>query len=229
MVRLADRRRHGARPSTLAGSEAGTTLIEMLVALGITAGVLGASGALAGQMQGSYRLQVETAEAQQEARYAIEWITRHLRSAGNNPYALTVTPCPVAGTPVMGIRLDPDGDGVDDDIRIQSDRFPANGLIGGGASNCTEAGEDVTISHDPAALTLRLQDNNLGDAPEAMTDALVGALHFVYRDADGNVTRLESAVAFVETSVTVQSRVNDPATNAPRTSTLRADVRVRNR
>ena len=159
----------------LAGSEAGTTLIEMLIALGITAGVLGASGALAGQMQGSYRLQVETAEAQQEARYAIEWITRHLRSAGNNPYALAVTPCPVAGTPVMGIRLDPDGDGVDDDIRIQSDRFPANGLIGGGASNCTEAGEDVTISHDPATLTLRLQDNNLGGAPEPMTDALVGA------------------------------------------------------
>lgn len=210
-------------------SEMGSSLMELLISMGICVGVLGASTMLAGQVQSRYQVQVESGSAKQEARYAIDLISRFLRSAGNNPLALLITPCPVAGTPVTAIRMDPDGDGQDNDIRLQSDIAPTNGRIGGIAGGCTEANEDVTIAHDATASTITVDDLNLGGGPEARTDAVISALQFVYRDGARAITSVASDVAFVEMVVTARSRVNDPSTKAPMTHVLRADVRVRNR
>ena len=203
--------------------------MELLISMSICVGVLGASTMLAGQVQSRYRVQVESGSAKQEARYSIDLISRYLRSAGNNPLALLITPCPVAGTPVTAIRRDPDGDGQDDDIRLQSDIAPTNGRIGGTAGACTEANEDVTIAHDAGAFTITVDDLNAAGGPEARTDAVISGLQFVYRDTAHAITVVANNIAFVEVIVTAQSRVNDPATNAPMTHVLRADVRVRNR
>ena len=210
-------------------SAAGFTLFELLVAMGISLGVLGASAALSAQMQGAYRFQAEAAEANQEGRYAIEWIERYLRAAGNNPHSLAVTPCPLAGTPVTGIRFDPDGDGIDDDIRLQADTAPVNGRIGGAAGACTEPGEDLTIAHDPAQLTITLTDNNVGRTADTRSDSIVTGLQFIYRDAGSNQTAIATTVVFIETVVTVRSRVNNPNTGVPGVYVLRSTVRVRNR
>ncbi len=210
-------------------SAAGFTLFELLVAMGISLGVLGASAALSAQMQGAYRFQAEAAEANQEGRYAIEWIERYLRAAGNNPHSLAVTPCPLAGTPVTGIRFDPDGDGIDDDIRLQADTAPVNGRIGGTAGACTEPGEDLTIAHDAAQLTITLTDNNVGRTADTRSDSIVTGLQFIYRDAGSNQTAIATTVVFIETVVTVRSRVNNPNTGVPGVYVLRSTVRVRNR
>ena len=210
-------------------TDSGFTLVELLVAMVVALLVLGATVSLTGQMQNAYRRQLEAATAQQEARNALEWIGRLIKTAGSNPYNLIVTPCPTAGTAVLGVWIDPNGDTVHDDLRLQTDLSPTNGLVGGAAGTCTEPNEDVTIAHDAVNSTITLTDNNLGGGAVARTDNIVSDLQFVYRDANRNVTALSTSVVFVDTSITVRSRVNDPTTNAPEVYTLSAETRVRTR
>src|SRR5215203_986255 len=113
----------GCRPSP----ESGFTLVELLVALVVTIAVVGGATLLAGQMQGSYRAQLESAAAQQDARFVLEEVSRYLRQAGNNPYRIRNSSCPSTATPFMPVRLDPNSNGVADDIRVQMDANPANG------------------------------------------------------------------------------------------------------
>ena len=82
-----------------AGRDQGFSLVELLVAMTVSILVVGGAALLGGQVQASYRSQMEGATAQQEGRYAIQLIERYLRAAGNNPYRVTTTPCPAAGTP----------------------------------------------------------------------------------------------------------------------------------
>ena len=85
----------------MVSAERGFSLVELLVAMVVSFLVVGGAALLGAQVQSSYRGQLEAAAAQQEGRYALQWIERYLRAAGNNPYRLLTTPCPVAGTPVQ--------------------------------------------------------------------------------------------------------------------------------
>jgi Tfp pilus assembly protein PilW len=212
-----------------AGSECGFSLTELLLALVVSMSVVGAATLLAGRMQTSYRAQLEGAAAQQEGRNALEWIERYLRAAGNNPYRVQTTDCPAAGTPFLGFRLDPNGDGVHSDVRLQMDASPVDGLIGGSDGNCTEANEDLTIAYDAQNRVITVRDHNVGGNPQVRTDALIDGLEFVYRDPNRAVTTLAGNIAFVETILTVRSRIDDLQTGEPMTFTLRSEVRVRNR
>ena len=221
-----------SHPSSSQGpsrSDRGFTLVELLLALVVSIAVIGGATLLAGQMQSSYRAQMESATAQQEGRYALQSIERYLRAAGNNPYRVDTTPCPASGTPVQAIRLDPDGDGTNDDIRVQMDANPTNGLIGGVSGACDEANEDVTIRHDPNSRTVRLIDNNVGGAPQPLTDSIVTGLEFVYRNPLRVITTNPANIAFIETRVTVASRIADLNLGTPVTYTVSSEIRVRSR
>jgi Tfp pilus assembly protein PilW len=212
----------------LAGAERGFSLVELLLAMVVTMLVVGGATMLAGQMQGAYRAQMESASAQQDARFAIEQVERYLRAAGNNPYRLGTTPCPTTGTAVVAIRFDPDGDGVDDDIRLQMDANPTNGLVGGSVGNCNEANEDVTIFHDAANRAIAVTDQNAGTT-RPLTDGVVTNLRFVYRNPLRAITTMAANVAFIETQVTVETRTDDLSQARPMTYTLTSEVRVRSR
>ena len=54
----------------------GFSLVELLVAMMVSILVVGGAAALGTQVQGSYRSQMEAATAQQEGRYAIDWIEK---------------------------------------------------------------------------------------------------------------------------------------------------------
>jgi type II secretory pathway pseudopilin PulG len=209
-------------------AEAGFTLVELLLALVVSLAVVGGATVLAGQMQGAYRAQLDAATAQQEGRYLIQQIERYLRAAGNNPYRVTTTNCPLNGTPVIPIRLDPDGDGVHDDVRLQLDGEPTNGLIGGAAGACDEPNEDVTILHDPLNRVVAVRDNVL-DSTRPLSDTVVTGLRFVYRNPSRAITATPSNIAFVETRVTVRTRVNDLTLRSPVTYTVTSEIRVRSR
>lgn len=211
-----------------AGGEGGFTLIELLVASVVSMLVLGGAVALTSQIQGGYRRQVEDAAAQQEGRYALEWIGKLIRGADNNPFSAAVTQCPSAATPFVGVVIDPDGDGVNDDIRLQTDSNPPDGQVGGLAGQCTQANEDVTIEHDAVNDTIRFRDMNVG-AAEIRTDRVIDDLRFVYRDTDHNIELDADEIVFVETQITVRSRTLDPSTGAPVTRILTSEVRVRSR
>jgi type II secretory pathway pseudopilin PulG len=222
-------------------NEQGFTLAEVLVASMVTMLILGGAVALTSSVQASYRKQIEDAAAEQEGRYAIEWVSRMIRAAGNNPYSLPPVPppdplgyatCPVANTPYAWLIPDPNGDGVNDDIRIQTDSNPPDGWLGGsgvGATPCGQANEDVTISYNPANLAITFLDNNLGGTASIRTDAVIAGLNFVYRDAGHAVTANPAAVMYVETQVTVRTRTIDAATGLPATRVMSQEVRIRGR
>lgn len=217
------------RRTRLATDERGFTLAELMVATVVSMMVLGGAVALTSQVQNGYRRQMEDATAIQEARYALDWLGRLIRGAGNNPYGVETTDCPDLLTPIRAIELDPNDDGVDDDIRIQADNNPTDGVFGGTVGACDQANEDVTIWLDRDNSVIVFLDNNLGGAATVRTDQVIDDLRFIYRSPERNITADPEDVAYVEVQITVRTRTADPATGAPVTRTLTQEFRVRGR
>ena len=65
-------------------------------------------------------------------------------------------------SPVQAIRFDPNGNGQDDDIRIQTDSNPTDGLFGGIVGTCNQSNEDVTIAYNAGGNTITVRDNVTG-------------------------------------------------------------------
>lgn len=217
-------------------NDRGFTLIELLVAATTMVVVLGAAVALTQQVQNGYRRQLEDSAAEQEGRYALDWVGRYLRSADNNPYARVTTNCPANATAISGIIFDPDNDNLDDDVRVMTDANPPDGLFGGvgpGAANCPQANEDVTISHDAVANTVVFLDNNTGGVVSTRTDTVIDDVRFIFRDSARNV--LDTAVAnpanvvWVETRIQIRTRTIDASSGQPLTRWISSEVRVRAR
>lgn len=223
---------------TDANGERGFTLIELLVATVVSMLVLGGAVALTSQIQTGYRRQVEAAAAEQEGRYALEWIGKLIRSSGNNPFSVAQTNCPGPPDPVplavLAIRFDPDADGFDNDIRLQTDANPPDGIVGGvGVGACDQANEDVTISYDAANDAIVFFDNNLAPEASIRTDAVIEDLRFIYRNSEHSTTDAlgnpitEANVRYVETQITIRTRTIDPNTGQPVMRVLSSEVRVR--
>ena len=211
-------------------SESGFTLVEFLIAAAIMTAVLGGTMSLATQMQRAYSTQLEDVSAQQEGRFALDWIARAFRSAGSNAYSIVTSPCPAANTAFQAIRLDPNGNGIQDDVRIQADINPSNGLLtgtGGGCNTNPEPGEDITISQ--SGLVIMKQDNRVGGISEPMTDPIFTSLRFTYLDAGRVATAVAASIAYAQISVTVRSRAPNPNTGVYPTTTLQSEVRLRAR
>ena len=216
------------------GNERGFSLAELMVASLISTLVLGGAVAITSQVQAGYTRQMEAAAAEQEGRYALEWVSRLIRAAGNNPYNVTTSVCPVAGTPFASVIFNPDGDALSDDIRLQSDSNPPDRFLGGVTGSCNQANEDVTVSFDPATNSITFRDNNLGGAATIRTDAVIDNLRFVYRNSahaelDFTVPANAASVVYIETQITVRGRTIDVATGAPITRLLTQEVRIRGR
>jgi Tfp pilus assembly protein PilW len=210
--------------------EDGFTLIELMVATVCTVIVLGSAVALTSQIEAGYRSQIEDSAGEQEARYALEWIGRHLRGAGNNPFNVTESDCPGANTTFSGIIIDPNDDDVDDDITIQSDSNPPDGKIGGEPPDCDQSNEHVTISYDSAAKTIVFLDEAVGDSATTRTDSVIDGLLFEYLGSDGVTPVTVSAnIFYVRTRITIRTRTLNASTGLPSTRTLTSEIRVRGR
>jgi type II secretory pathway pseudopilin PulG len=225
-------------------NQRGFTLVELLVATTTTVVVLGAAVALTNQIQNGYRRQLEDAAAEQEGRYALDWIGRYLRAADNDPYGKANnpgnTPCPgvpLPQTPIAGIQFDPDADGDSNDIRLMTDANPPDGMFGGAAAGaCNQANEDVTISHNNVNNTILFLDNNTGGAVATRTDTVIEDLNFVFRnstrgliDPNDPLTGDADDVVWVETQITIRTRTIDVASGQPMRRLLTSEVRVRSR
>lgn len=210
--------------------EGGFSLIELLVAALITTIVVGSAAMLASKVQTAYSSELDDAAVQQEARFALDWIARTLAPAGSNPYNIGTSACPSAGTAFAAIRLDPNGNGIHDDIRVQADVNPPNGLLlglGGGA--CNESGEDITIGHDPVNLVVTRRDRATDAAPVAVTDRVFTQLRFTYLTVSRVVTTTPPSIAYVQVVLTGRSRGRNLNTRQFSTFTYRSEVRIRAR
>jgi Tfp pilus assembly protein PilW len=208
----------------------GFTLMELLVASTLTIVVLGASVALTSQIQNGYRKQIEDSAGEQEARYALEWIGRSLRTVGNNPFNLTdadASPCP-PGTGFTPLAITATS------ITLQSDSNPPDKNIGG--ATCTQTGEHVIISYDAAQRAITFNDLAVGTGATVRTDAVIGGLQFRYYNSAGiaaanEITDMTQAanVFYVQTIITIRSRTVNPSTGLPNTRTVTSETRVRGR
>lgn len=207
----------------------GFTLVELLVAVAVGATVMGAALVLTTQVQKSFNSQLDGASVQQEARYALDWISRALAQAGSNPSTINVSACPVAGTAFRSVRRDPNADGIHNDIRLHSDSSPPNGLLGGLGGACNEAGEDITIWHDAVNRIVTRRDNNLDAAAVPMSAGVISQLLFTHLDANGNASATDDATATVRVTITARTPARDPYTGQFLTFTQVADVRLRSR
>lgn len=220
-------------------NERGFTLIELMVAMVCTTIVLGGAVALTSQIQTGYRRQLEDSAGEQEARYAMEWIGRYLRGAGNNPFNVTSSDCPGANTTFYGVIMDPNGDEVNDDITLQSDSNPPDGKIGGVSPSCDQANEHVTISFCSdagvaahtcsGANTIQFLDEAVGASATTRTDSVIDGLEFVYLDSNRAVTTVQADVFYVQTRITIRTRTMNASSGTPTTRSLMSEIRVRNR
>jgi Tfp pilus assembly protein PilW len=209
--------------------EGGFSLVELLMASTISVAIMGSIVLVTSQLQRSYYSLLDGAAVQQEGRFAIDWIARTLVSAGNNPIMITVSPCPSTGNTFRAIRRDPNGDGVQSDIRIHSD-LNGNGLLGGLATDaCTEANEDITIALDTTNNTITKRDNNTDAAALAMTDTVITGLTFTYLDCNRATTALDAGVCFIRVAVISRTPTLNNNTGQQTTFTETAEVRVRTR
>ncbi len=211
-VKPAPARRVAPRPDL---GERGFTLIEFMIAAAVMSAVLGATVGLAVQIQEGYGTQLDDVAVEQEARYALDWIARDLRSAGSDPYRVILN--------AQELLLDPDGDNIGNSITIRADINPPDGDI-------LDGNENVTIAFDAANGVITRQDwNDPDDATAvAMTEAIFTGLSFTYLNASRAVTTNSELVAYIGVEVTAQSRAtNRPG--GPMTSTLATEVRLRTR
>jgi hypothetical protein len=228
-TRYAERSAGDPRPG-----ERGYTIIEFMIAAAIMTAVLGGTVALANQVQQAYTSDLDDVLVEQEVRFASDWITRLLRSAGSNPYDMDTSACPSAGTTFQALRLDPNANGDDDDIRVQADLTGAadggpDGVLGGTAASCTQQGEDVTIAFDSATNTITIRDNNTDAAARTMTEPVISALEFTYLDSAGAATTNADLITYVKVTITGQSKVNSLLAGVDKDTTLEALVRLRAR
>ena len=155
---------------------------------------------------------------EQEARYALDWIARDLRSAGSDPYN-------IINPNSLEVWLDPNGGAdTDDSVRIQADINPPDGDI-------LDPGENVTIAFDAANSVITRQDANAADTTAvAMTDAIFTDLSFTFLDASrAPVATNSELVAYIQVRVAARSAATRRITGQDTTSTLTTEVRLRTR
>lgn len=215
-------------------SERGFTIAELLVSTVVSLLILGGAVTITSQVQNSYRRQMEEVAAEQEGRYALDWVSRLIRSAGNNPYNISTGDCPAASTPFSGLIIDPNADNVHNDIRLQTDSNPPDQLLGGAIGNCNQPNEDVTVSYDATARSVTFLDNNIGGTATIRTEPVITNLEFIYRNGvhavmdPATVAANAAQVMYVETRITVQPRAigNQSGTIA---RVLSQEVRIKGR
>jgi type II secretory pathway pseudopilin PulG len=213
-------------------NENGFTLVELLVASVCTMIVLGSAVALTSQIGAGYRRQLENSAGEQEARYAMEWINRYLRGAGNNPLGVLSSDCPAVDTDFVGIIDDPNDDGVNDDITLQSDSNPPDKRVGGEPPDCDQTNEHVTISFDAANNTIVFLDNAVGEDATTRTDNVIGGLEFRYLGSDHEemTAPINAAnIFYVQTRITIRTRTVQGESGNPDTRVLVSETRVRGR
>lgn len=212
------------QPRARLDSEDGFTLIEFMVAALIMTLVLGGTVTLATQMQQSYVTQLNNAEVEQEARYALDWIARELRSAGSDPYFIIPDD--------QEIWIDPDGGGDNDTVRLQSDISSpdladgADGALDGDGENVTIALED--LGADGVGAITREDENADDSSALPMTEEIFTNLQFTFLNSGRVVTTNPQLVAYIQVEVTARSRVPNPNTGFA-TVTLDTEVRLRTR
>ena len=182
-------------------NEPGFTLIEIMIALAIAGILLVSIYNMYISQSRTYTVQEQVSEMQQNARVAMDIISRNIRTAGYNPTGATFNGLPYNASQIQ-ILTDLNGDGDTSDTD----------------ENITYALDTSDSSHP------KITRNSQPFAED------IEALNLTYLDSNGNTTTTNADIRGVRISITARTRNKDPdyAGDGYHRMTLTADVRARN-
>ncbi len=157
--------------------EGGFTLINLLVSMGIGGIVLSAVTTTFVSQSQSYDVQEQIVEMQQNARAAMDIMTREIRMAGYSP----------TGASLVGVHHHTDK------IHIRAD------ITGNGNTN--ESNEDIKYSYDAANLRIE-RDAKAGIQPFADN---IQAFTMTYFDNNGNATTNSANIRQIQITITART------------------------
>ena len=187
--------------------EAGFTIIELLVAMVLGGIILSAIATSFMSQQRYYKAEEQVADMVQNARAAMDMISREIRMAGYNPAKVIFNGITYSASQ-LEIKADLNG----------------NGTVGGiGNPN-----EDIVYTYDSGNLQIDRNVNGGGAQPFAEN---ITAFTFAYLDSSGTATTTSSSVRQIRIAITAQTSKKDPnysANGGYRTYTLTSVVTPKN-
>lgn len=199
----------------LHSSRSGFTFLEMLISISILAVISTAVLTLFREHQQRYDAETDYAATVQNARVALDIISRCLRQTGNNPTASTLTPLAYsAGT--LTISSD-----------ITGSAPAANSLdsTGDPDSQLTAAYEQVTIRYDSNSKEILL---NTGHGEDTLAES-INKLEFKFYDDTGTITADLTQASSVNVVMEALSALKDPQTTKANSITLATTVFLRSK
>ncbi|MEW5948773.1 MAG: prepilin-type N-terminal cleavage/methylation domain-containing protein [Thermodesulfobacteriota bacterium] len=191
----------------------GFSLVELLIAIAISGIVLSAVSSLFIMQNKSYSVQEQVAEMQQNARAAMDIMTREIRTAGCDP----------TGSANAGIVS-----AASDSINFTQDITDDAGT-GNPDGDTADANENITYSlYTSSGIQKIGRDTGGGNQPVAEN---IQALTFAYYDSAGNTTAVPADIRQIELTITARTANPDPdyTTNGGyRTCTLTSLITPRN-
>jgi type IV pilus assembly protein PilW len=165
----------------------GFTLMELVVSTAISMLILGAIAGTFMTQTKFYNAQEQVNEMQQNARAAMDLISREVKSAGYKP----------TGAAVVGVAYSTT------ELRIRAD------LDGDGAINDT-SDEHLVYTFDNANQQIKRAYGVVGATPEVLANN-VTAFTFNYLDSTGATTTTQADIRQVSLGITAQTAKPDPS------------------
>ena len=165
---------------SIKNKERGFTLIELLIAMTIGLVILAALSSTFLMQRKTYDVQEQIVEMVQNARAAMDIITREIRMGGYNPAGASFNGITYSASQLQ-IKADLDGDG-----------------------NTTGSYEDITYSYDATNFQI---DRNIGGGNQPFAEN-IQAFTFSYLDGSGVTTTTTSNIRQIK--ITITARTADP-------------------
>jgi type IV pilus assembly protein PilW len=188
--------------------EQGFTLIELLIAMVISLIMIGAIARAFVSQRMTYAIQEQVTEMNQNARAAMDTMTREIRMAGFDPLGILQKddPSEAGGTPFVGIPYD------STQLEIVADIGDGSGGTGDG--NTDDPYEDITYSYDSANLQIDRDTSALGNNPQPFAEN-IQVFTFAYLDEGGNATTDTAEIRQIEITITARTAKLDPNYSHP--------------
>jgi len=184
------------------GSDRGFTLVELMIAMAVGLVLLGAMYGVFTMHNKIFGTQEQIAEMQQNARTAMDMMTREIRMAGYNPTGATFDGITYSASQLQ-VKADLDG----------------NGTIAGQ--------ENIIYKHDSANYQIT---RNIGSGDQPLIEN-VQTFTFDYLDSTGSATPTSANIRQIRITITARTARPDPdyALNSGyRTYTLTSVITPRN-
>jgi type II secretory pathway component PulJ len=197
--------------------QAGTTLMELAITLAVFTTIMMVIILVWEQSQQAYFRSATAAELQQNARVALEQMTREIQPAGYDPCLYMSTTCGTASAfdPVVA-GVFPVQTFAATSLWVRADRNRNGSVTDGGAD------ENICFYLDGTLIRRKTTGVNCTSGGEELARN-IGSLTFTYLKANGAAAAVRSDIAIVRIVISAQ----ETFMGAPIAITLRSDVRLR--